>query len=364
VYIGVYQWFPISLQRLGKMAIRESIHALHAYVPGEQPTSPDVLKLNTNENPYPPSAKVLEALAGIMADALRKYPDPSGRELREALADAHGLTPEHFIVVNGSDEGLALCTRCFCEHGGTVGYLQPSYSLYPVLTEIAEHRKLEFPLNEDFSWTVPEQVEVDLFFLTRPNAPTSLSLPKQEVEILLERCPGVVVVDEAYAAFAEDHFMGRVGEVPNLLVSRTFSKSHSLAGVRVGYLAGPVKLIEALHKIRDSYNLDALAQRLAAASVQDKKYTQETVGKIKATRERISSQLTGLGFQVLDSQTNFLFAQVPHNQDAQHLFDALKEKQIYVRYFPGDMTGTYLRITIGTDEQMNRFINELRILIS
>lgn len=341
------------------MYIRESIHDLHAYVPGEQPQGEDVVKLNTNENPYPPSPKVMEALHTLSAEALRKYPEPSGLELRKALAQVHGLTPENFIVVNGSDEGLALCTRCFCEHGGTVGYMSPSYSLYPVLSEIAELQQVAYPLNKDFTWTVPEQVNEDLFFLTRPNAPTSLSLPKGDVLTLLQRAEGVVIVDEAYVAFAGDSLMDQIGKIPNLLVSRTFSKSHGLAGMRVGYLVGPVDLIEALHKIRDSYNLDAVAQVAATAAILDQSYTQDVVSNILKTRAWVTSELEARGFSVLDSNTNFLFAKVPEGSDAQALFEQLKDKQIFVRYFPGDHTEEYLRITIGTDSEMKRFFEEL-----
>lgn len=341
------------------MAIRTSIHALHAYVPGEQPQGPNVVKLNTNENPYPPSPKALAALAGLSSEALRKYPEPSGWALREALAEVHGLTPENFIVVNGSDEGLTLCTRCFCEHEGTVGYMAPSYSLYPVLSEIAELRQTPYPLNNDFTWTVPDEIPEDLFFLTRPNAPTSMSLPREEVLTLLGRAKGVVVVDEAYVAFAADSLMDKVGEISNLLVSRTFSKSHGLAGMRVGYLAGPVDLIDALHKIRDSYNLDAVAQVVAREAILDQTYTRQVVENILATRDRVVAELMDRGFQVLPSDTNFLFAKVPEGADAQGLFDALKAKQVFVRYFPGETTGSYLRITIGTDEEMDHFLSEL-----
>jgi len=341
------------------MGIRASIHDLHAYVPGEQPSGGDVLKLNTNENPYPPSPRVLDALRSCDSESLRKYPDPSGLPLREALAEAHGLAPENFIVTNGSDEGLALCTRCFCEHRGTVGYLAPSYSLYPVLADIAEHRKTGFPLSPDFGWSVPETVDVDLFFLTRPNAPTSLSLPTSDVQRLLERCAGVVVVDEAYAAFADDTFMDRVGDFPNLLVSRTFSKSHGLAGMRVGYLAGPVDLMDALHKIRDSYNLDAVAQRLAREAVLDDAYTREVVAKIRATRARTTNALRRRGYTVLDSDTNFLFVRPPEDLAARGIFESLKQRNVFIRHFPGDLTGDWLRVTIGTDTEMARFLDEL-----
>jgi len=341
------------------MAVRSSIQNLHAYVPGEQPSSPDVVKLNTNENPYPPSPRVLEALSSLSPEDLRRYPDPSGTELRSALARTHGGSPDNYIVVNGSDEGLALCTRCFCEHGGRVGYMKPSYSLYPVLSDIAELNKVEFPLNEDFSWTVPKNPQVDLFFLTRPNAPTSLSLPAEDVQRLLNRMRGVVVVDEAYAAFAEDSFLRQAGEISNLLVSRTFSKSHSLAGVRVGYLKGPLELISALHKIRDSYNLDALAQRLALAALSDGDYFNEVREKILNTRNRVTRQLRDRGYAVGDSETNFVFARVPDSIQAKTIFQKLKEQEVYVRFFPGGLTDRYLRITVGTDEQMDRFLEIL-----
>jgi histidinol-phosphate aminotransferase len=345
------------------MAIRSSLNQLKAYVPGEQPASPTVLKLNTNENPYPPSPRVMEALIAVSAEDLRKYPDPSGTRLRKALADYHGCSPDQILLVNGSDEGLALCTRCFCEHGGSVGYISPSYSLYPVLADIAELQKTEFPLNDDFSWEVPEVVEVDLFFLTRPNAPTGLSLPADELEKLFQVTRGVVVVDEAYAAFSDEGGMGEVGRYPNVLISRTFSKSHSLAGVRVGYLAGPSDLISALHKIRDSYNLDAVAQRLALASLEDSAYTQEVLGKIRTTRERTRQRLQQMGFEVPASDTNFLFARVPEGTQAEALFQTLKEREMFIRYFPGDLTGDFLRITVGTDEQMDRFLSALQEIL-
>ena len=218
---------------------------------------------------------------------------------------------------------------------------------------------MAYPLNDDFTWTVPDKVNEALFFLTRPNAPTSLSLPKEEVLNLLDRAQGVVVVDEAYVAFAGDSLMDQVGKIPNLLVSRTFSKSHGLAGMRVGYLAGPVELIEALHKIRDSYNLDAVAQVAATAAVLDHAYTEQVVSTILETRSWVKSDLEARGFSVLDSDTNFLFAQVPAETEASAVFEALKAQQVFVRYFPGEATGSYLRITIGTDEEMKRFFSVL-----
>lgn len=341
------------------MPIRRSIDSLHAYVPGEQPAGQDLLKLNTNENAYPPSPKVFEALGSVSADDLRRYPHPSGRSLCEAVAALHGLQVNQVMVTNGSDEALALCTRAFCEHGGRVGYLQPSYSLYPVLSDIAELEKVEFPLNPDFSWQVPENPDVDFFFLTCPNAPTSLALSADQVDQLARVCPGGVLVDEAYVDFAEASMVPLMKKHSNLLISRTFSKSYSLAGIRLGYIMGSAPWMEALYKIKDSYNTDVLAQRIGLAAVNDQAWMQQNVTAIRGTRNRIADELQGRGYRVLPSQTNFLFAKVPEGQDAEKVFEALRERQVFVRYFPGELTGDYLRITIGTEEQMDRFLEIL-----
>lgn len=345
------------------MSVRSSIESLRAYVPGEQPSGPEVLKLNTNENPYPPSPKVFEAMGNIGPDTLRKYPHPTGRELREAIADLHGLTPEQALVCNGSDEGLALCTRAFCEHRGRVGYLSPSYSLYPVLADIAELEKVEFPLEPDFSWRPPEVLDVDLFFLTQPNAPTSRALPMKEVSRAAERCAGVLLVDEAYVDFADETAVPLIASNENMLVSRTFSKSYSLAGLRMGYLLGPENLIGALYKIKDSYNTDVVSQRLALAALRDPDWTRANILALRGTREAVAKELEKRGFTVLPSQTNFLFAEAPEGRDAARIFEGLKKRQVYIRYFPGELTGRYLRVTIGTDAQMDRFLRELDLVL-
>ncbi len=341
------------------MPIRKSIDPLHAYVPGEQPSGQNLLKLNTNENAYPPSPKVFEALGNLTADDLRKYPQPTGKDLCDAIAELHGLAPEQVLVTNGSDEALALCTRAFCEHGGRIGYMKPSYSLYPVLSDIAELESVEFPLESDFSWQVPEAVDVDFFFLTQPNAPTSLAMSADQIETLIQRCPGGVLIDEAYVDFAEESMLPLLKKYDNVLISRTFSKSYSLAGIRLGYLMGSAKWMEALYKIKDSYNTDVFAQRVGLAAVKDQAWMQQNATAIRGTRNRVTKALTGLGFSVLPSQTNFLFAKVPSGEDAQGIFESLRKREIFVRYFPGELTGEYLRITIGTDEQMDRFLSEL-----
>ncbi|MEX2607172.1 MAG: histidinol-phosphate transaminase [Kiritimatiellia bacterium] len=345
------------------MPIRNALHALHAYVPGEQPSGGRVLKLNTNENAYPPSPKVFEALGNVTADTLRKYPDPIGRELCGAIAELHGLDPEQVLITNGSDEGLALCTRTFCEHGGRVGYLTPSYSLYPVLSAIAELEKVEYELSTDFQWEMPAEVDVDLFFLTRPNAPTSLAMSRKEVDQLLRRCPGILLIDEAYVDFAEESMLPLIKESDRVLISRSFSKSYSLAGIRMGYVLGPRPLIQALYKIKDSYNTDVLAQNIALAAVRDQAAMLSNVTAIRGTRTQAGRELTKRGFEVLPSQTNFVFAKAPAGANAETLFNALRGRQVFVRYFPGKLTGDYLRITIGTDEQMDRFFAELDELL-
>lgn len=336
--------------------IRDSVKDLHPYVPGEQPQGSDVLKLNTNENPYPPSPAVFDAIAGVDTEALRKYPHPTAAPLCRQIADLHGVSEEQVIVGNGSDEILALCTRAFLENDGTIGYMEPSYSLYPVLSDIADVRKQPFPLNKDFSWTVPENVDVDFFFLTRPNAPTSLSLPLDDVRSLCRAAGGsIVLVDEAYADFAEDNVIALLDEFDNLLVSRTLSKSYSLAGLRLGYAVGSSELIEAMYKIKDSYNTDVFAQRVASAAVEDQGWMKVNTSKILNTRTRCHRELESRGYLVIPSSTNFLFARPPAG-NAEEIFQHLRANQVIIRYFPGETTGEYLRISVGTDEEMDRFL--------
>lgn len=346
-----------------KKLIRPSVAAMRPYVPGEQPQGADVLKLNTNENPYPPSPKVFEALGAVDADVLRKYPHPSAGKLRAALAELHGVRPEQVFVGNGSDEVLALCTRAFCEPGSRVGQLSPSYSLYPVLCEIAGLACVEFPLEADFSWRVPERLDVSLFFLTRPNAPTGLCVPLDDVRAAAKRCDGVMVVDEAYADFAADDAVGLLRECPNLMVSRSFSKSHALAGIRMGYVLGSPELVGALDKIKDSYNTNVLSQRMALAAVEDVSWMRSNVTAVRGTRHASAKKLSERGFEVLPSQANFLFAKVPEGLDAARLHARLRAENVYLRHFPGPRTGAYLRITVGTDAQMERFFNVLDTLL-
>jgi histidinol-phosphate aminotransferase len=339
--------------------IRANVAALTAYTPGEQPDDPTIVKLNTNENPYPPSPAALKALQALGADPLRLYPDPQCRALRQAIADLHGCAPEQVICGNGSDELLALCFRAFVPDHGKVGYFDPSYSLYPVLAAIADCGVAPLPLAADFQWpAIAAEYDVPLFFWTNPNAPTSLACAADVIRAYAERSEGVVVVDEAYVDFAEQDCMGLALALPNLLVTRSLSKSYGLAGARLGYAVGSVELIEALHKIKDAYNVNRMTQEVAAAAVRDQGYMREQVTRIKQTRARVTTALEARGFRVWPSQTNFLWVQPPPPA-ASEWFARLRERGVVIRYFTAPACCDYLRISIGTDAQMDRLLAAL-----
>ena len=338
--------------------IRRSVQTLHAYVPGEQPRARRLVKLNTNENPYPPSPRVARALARFDAEDLRRYPDPTCSGLRQRIARLHGCAPDQVFVGNGSDEVLALCARAFVERDGAVGYFAPSYSLYPVLAAIEDVRTKPVRLADDFTWAMPAGYRASLFYLTQPNAPTSRPFPRAKVAAFCRRFRGVVLIDEAYADFAAETFMDLAIERPNVLVSRTLSKSYSLAGLRLGYAVGPAPLVAALHKIKDSYNVSRLAQVLGEAAVDDQRWMRRNVRRVVATRARTARALRERGWQVCDAATNFLWVRPPERTAAE-VFEALRAKGIFVRYFPGSLTGDFLRITIGTDAQMDTLLRAL-----
>lgn len=337
------------------------VEALTGYTPGEQPHFPGMVKLNTNENPYPPSPKVGEALAGFDWQTLRLYPDPVFKKAREVIAANVGCRPEQVFVGNGSDEILALVTRAFVEVNGTIGYFDPTYSLYSVLAAIRDAKGKPFSLNEDFTCPTPPADWSDTFVWTNPNAPTSLLAPPEQIAAFAKTFKGVLLVDEAYADFASANCMD-LATAPgntNVLVMRTLSKSFSLAGLRFGYCVGPEPLIDALYKIKDSYNMDALAQVIGTAALSDLPYMQANVAKIRKTRSALTETLRARGWEVLDSESNFLFAAPPKGVEAADLFAQLREQHLFVRYFPGEKTGRFLRITIGTDEQIQRLLEAL-----
>ncbi len=341
--------------------ICKHVEALEGYVPGEQPHFPGMVKLNTNENPYPPSPKVGEALAAFDWASLRLYPDPVFNKTRALLAQIHGCSPEQIFVGNGSDEILALFTRAFVEVGGTVGTFEPTYSLYSVLAAIRDAQTRTLPLNDDFTCPMPPADFADVFIWTNPNAPTSRQVAPEVIADFAAHFKGVLLVDEAYADFAPVHCMAlaTAPENTNTLVMRTLSKSFSLAGVRFGYCVGPAPLIEALYKIKDSYNMDALAQVIGTAALSDLPHMQANTAKILATRQRLTEALLSRGWEVLPSATNFLFAKPPAPTRADELFAALRDRHLYVRYFPAEKTRAWLRMTIGTEAQTDTLLAAL-----
>lgn len=335
--------------------IRKNVQEMSGYTPGEQPRRKGLVKLNTNENPYPPSPHVAAALSSLDPNELRLYPDPVSLDVRQSIARLHGVRTEQVFAGNGSDEILALCTRAFVEDDGAIGYFDPSYSLYPVLAAIRNVPGCACSLNEEYAWPEQDPPPCPLFFLTNPNAPTSLVFPKQRVAGFCRDFRGVVLIDEAYVDFAPFDCMDLARDLPNVLVMRTLSKSYSLAGIRFGYAVGNAGLIGALLKIKDSYNVDRITQVVARAAIEDQAHMQGNVARIKATRQRLTRELSALGFDVSESATNFLWAR-PVHMDARAVFERLKDEGVLVRYFPGERTGRHIRITVGTDPEADRLL--------
>jgi len=358
------------------MRIAKSVRALVPYTPGEQPKCKTVVKLNTNENPYPPSPALAQVLAGFDLDRLRRYPDPVFSDLRARISEIYGTTPEHVFVGNGSDEVLTLAARAFVDDDEAIGSFDPSYSLYKTLAKIRNVPFVPSPLAPDFTWRPPvtelrtPNSKVALFLLTYPNAPTSVRYPKAAVADFAKAFPGVVLVDEAYADFADETCddLATAPDNANVVVMRTLSKSFSLAGLRLGFCLGPVDLIEALYKVKDSYNVDALAQAVALAALNDLPWMQANVAKVRATRAAVADELRHRGWDVPASQSNFLFARPPAvpgeqpHETAARIFKALRQRNIFVRYFAYPNTRDRLRITIGTDAEMQALLAELESL--
>ena len=340
------------------MFIKKSVRAMQAYVPGEQSRESGIVKLNTNENPYPASPLVAKALRSIAVKELRLYPEPTASTLRRRIARIHACEVDNVFVGNGSDEILSLCTRAFVEDNGSIGFFNPSYSLYPVLAAARNVSTQPVELSGDFGWHMPGRFHTSLFFLTHPNAPTGMLYGKSVVKRFCKGMKGVVVIDEAYVDFSKEHCMSLALELKNVIVVRTLSKAYSLAGLRVGYAAGPRALIAALFKLKDSYNVDTIAQHLALAALSDLAHMRGNVGRIRRTRARLARLLTERGAFVYASETNFLWVKPPV-LPAKAFYERLREKQILVRYFEGNRTSDFVRITIGTDAQADRLVSAM-----
>jgi len=354
-----------------KKLIRPLVEGLQAYVPGEQPKIPGLIKLNTNENPYPPSPKVLRAVKAAVDGRLRLYPNPTAQALRERLAKLHRCRLENVIVGNGSDELLAMAVRAFVEPAsGRVQWFSPSYSLYPVIAKQHGAKLGSAPLEADFSLpTIPKlrktpgwRFDAALTLVTTPNAPSGRGYSKRELDALCRALKGVVILDEAYVDFASEDALSLGLRHSNVLVSRTFSKGYSLCFQRVGYFVGPAALIAALDKIRDSYNVNGLGQVAALATLDDLPYYRAGARKIIATRKRLSGELEKLGFGVLPSETNFIFARTPRFP-AKEWLAKLRARKILVRWFDSPATRDYVRITIGTDAEAKAVVRAAKDIL-
>ncbi len=332
---------------------RRNIQAMAGYVPGEQPPAgAKVIKLNTNENPYPPSPAAMEVLRGLDADALRRYPDPAARRFREVAADVLGIPVEWIIPGNGSDEVLTMILRAFVGPGDVVAYPMPTYVLYRTLTQIQDGRYVEVPFDEDYHLPAGRLAEAAgaVTFVATPNSPSGTTYDIDALEDLAGRVPGVLVVDEAYVDFAESDCLDLVRRCANVIVLRTLSKGYSLAGLRLGFGVGRPELLEGLWKVKDSYNVDAVACAAGAAAFADQAHKIANAEKVKASRARLADGLAELGWRVWPSQANFLLVRPPPGQ-AERVYEDLKARGILVRYFKQPQLQDKLRITVGTDEQ-------------
>ncbi|MYN65107.1 MAG: histidinol-phosphate transaminase [Acidobacteria bacterium] len=340
---------------------RPAIDSLRAYAPGEQPPDGvDVVKLNTNENPYPPSPRALAALAAIDAESLRRYPQPLAGTFRRSAAEVLGVDPEWILVGNGSDDLLTMLFRAVTGAGRAVAYPAPTYVLYRTLAAIQGAPVLEAPFDEDY--TLPVDALADsgaaLTIVANPNSPSGTAATTEQLARLADRAAGVVAVDEAYVAFADGSALDLVRGNDRVIVLRTLSKSHGLAGLRLGFGIAHPDLLSGLAKVKDSYNVDAVAAAVGAAAVRDVAYTRETVERIRRTRARLGRALADRGFRIWPSQANFVLAR-PADGDARRLYHGLRERGVLVRYFAEPGLADKLRITVGTEQETTRLLSAL-----
>jgi histidinol-phosphate aminotransferase len=345
--------------------VNDHIQKLKAYEPGLQPREDErVIKLNTNENPYPPSPWVLESIRDEASDSLRLYSDSQSRKLRETAASLYGTSPEQVLCGNGSDEILGILLRTFATSGDLIGYYVPSYSYYATLGSIHALQLCPTPLGPHPEQPpLPSKPDLALFFLTNPNSPLGFSLRPETVSELSRHVKGILVVDEAYADFARWNCLSMLRELPNLVITRSLSKSYSLAGLRVGIALAREDLIRQMDKVRDHYNLNRIAQKAASVALRDQKFFQENRKRVLRTRERLFQRLQDLGLDPLPSETNFLFVRFPSPERASSVYQGLLQQDILVRYFEQDGLNNGLRISIGTNRETDRLLDALQGLL-
>lgn len=343
---------------------KKNLRDIEPYVPGEQSKEKNIVKLNANENPYPPSPKAIEAINGFNCNGLRLYPDANATEFKQAMAEYYGVQSENVFLGNGSDDVLALCFQAFFNGNKPIAFPDITYSFYPVWCRLFNIPFKNYPLNGDFRINVEDYAEENGgVVIPNPNAPTSLGEGRDFIEKLMEYNKDcIVIIDEAYVDFGGYSSVELTKKYENLIVTGTFSKSRSLAGLRIGYAIGNGELISVLEAVKNSYNsytVDSVSMAAGTASIKDKDYFEETVSRVISTRERVIAELRKLGFTALDSQTNFIFA-THDSMNMRDYFEWLKTQKVFIRYFNLPRIDNYVRITVGTDEEMDIFLDKTK----
>ncbi len=344
--------------------VRAAIRAMEGYTPGEQPGAGErVVKLNTNEHPFPPSPKVMQAIREVEAESLRRYPNPTAEAFREAAAQVLGVTPDMIIAGNGSDDILSVAVLTFTGPGDTLAYPDPTYSLYPVLADLDEVKTVTVPWDEDWSLPIDALLatKARAIFLANPNAPSGTVVSPQKIDELAQKFSGLVLIDEAYVDFAEDNCLPLVRKHENVVVTRTLSKAYSLAGLRFGFAVAQPSVIREMNKARDSYPCDAISVAAATAAISDQEYAKKTWEHVRSERQRISSELTQMGWTVLPSQANFILASTPSGR-GREAYLGLKQQGILVRYFDKPGLSDKIRVTVGTSQENNALLGGIKTL--
>jgi len=356
---------PVGRGNDAKMSyFRRKIDEMAPYAPGEQPPAgAKIIKLNTNENPYPPSPRALAALRELDGELLRRYPHPYAQAARRAIARALGVPADRLIVGNGSDDLLTMIFRSVAEPGRRVVFPAPTYVLYRTLAEIQDAEIVAVPFDEDYNLPVDDLAAAGgaVTLIANPNSPSGTSADNEQLAALAGRLEGLLVIDEAYADFADHNALSLVERFANVVVLRTLSKGYSLAGLRVGFAVSRSEIIDGLGKVKDSYNVSAAACAVAAAAIADQAHKDANARRVIASREKLAAQLAELGFRVWPSQSNFLLARPPAG-DAERIYEALKARGILVRYFKRPRLDDKLRITVGTEDQNAALIAALKAL--
>ena len=341
----------------------DNVERTAGYEPGFQPQGSDVIKLNTNENPYPPSPQVLEAIRNLPAERLRKYPPPLGDGFRTAASQVLGVASDWILCTNGGDELLSICIRAFCDTSHPVAYPNPTYSLYPVLARLQNCPVIELSFDDPKVLDQLAKTQAALTIVCNPNAPTGQLIAAEKLGKLAGKLKGVLLIDEAYVDFSAASCLPLVTEHDNVILLRSMSKGYSLAGIRFGFGIAQPAMIDGLLKVKDSYNVDAMAIEAATAAIRDQPYHRVCVDKVKTERTRLTDELRKLGFEVADSESNFVLARSV-KMPAKDIYRALADRNIFVRYFALPGLEDKMRISIGTPEQDNRLLEALRAILA